>query len=287
MEKTEQAYIMIDFCHIVPTPHLDLVKDREVHLVLAHLIEGDEKYCEFYKNNGAELIMDNSAFEMYKRNEPMYPTNKLIDMAKKVGAHYVVMSDYPKEPIKKTMDAAVEMIPQLREAELSTFFCPQSEPGDIEGLIAAYGWAFYNPAIEYVAFSILNIPLAYNCETENQMQKFLSRWWFMEELDRRFDLKSIHNKHDKKFHFLGMSEGPNEIKLMSKYHDYIDTWDSSAASWAGLNGYKFDNSPTGMINGKFEKEVDFSFETKDTYNLNTAKYNMNYIDGLCGYGIEN
>ena len=42
-----------------------------------------------------------------------------------------------------------------------------------------------------------------------------------------------------------------------------------------------------MINGKFEKEVDFSFETKDSYNINTAKENMNYIDGLCGYGIEN
>ena len=287
MEKTEQVFIMIDFCHIVPTPHLDLVKRREVHLVLAHLIEEDEKYCEFYRNCGAELIMDNSAFEMYKRGEPMYPTEKLITMAEKVGANYVVMSDYPKENALKTISAAYNMMPELVEADIGAFYCPQSEPGDVEGLIASYGWAFHNPAISYVAFSILNIPIAYNCETGNPMQKFLSRWWFMEELDRRFDLKSIHNKYDKKFHFLGMSEGPNEIKLMSKFHDYIDTWDSSAAAWAGLNGYKFDNSPTGMINGKFEKEVDFSFETKDSYNINTAKENMNYIDGLCGYGITN
>ena len=98
---------MIDFCHIVPTSHLDLVKKRSVHLVLAHLIEEDEQYCEFYKNSGADLIMDNSAFEMYKRNEPMYPTEKLIDMANRVGAQYVVMSDYPKEPIKKTIDTKV------------------------------------------------------------------------------------------------------------------------------------------------------------------------------------
>ncbi len=156
---------MIDFCHIVPTANLKLVQRREIHLVLAHLIEEDENYCEFYKNNGGDLILDNSAFEMYKRGEPMYPTEKLIKMAQKVGAQYVVMSDYPKEPIKKTMEAAVEMIPQLKEAGFGTFFCPQSEPGDIEGLIAAYGWAFHNPAIDYVAFSILNIPLAYNCES--------------------------------------------------------------------------------------------------------------------------
>ena len=61
---------MIDFCHIVPTPHLDLVKRREVHLVLAHLIEEDEAYRDFYNKSGAMLIMDNSAFEMYKREQP-------------------------------------------------------------------------------------------------------------------------------------------------------------------------------------------------------------------------
>ena len=272
---------MIDFCHIVPTSHLDLVKKRPVHLVLAHLIEEDEQYCEFYKNSGADLIMDNSAFEMYKRNEPMYPTEKLIDMAQKVGAQYVVMSDYPKEPIKKTIDAAVEMIPQLKEAGFGTFFCPQSEPGDIEGLIASYGWAFHNPDIEYVAFSILNIPLAYGCESGTaqgwRMQKFLSRWKFMKELNRRYDLEKI-KKNGKKFHFLGMTEGPNEIELMAQFSGLIDTWDSSAAVWAGLHGIKFDNSPTGLVQGKFEKEVDFNFVGGDT---KVAVSNMKYIDSLC------
>ena len=52
--------------------------------MLAHLVEEDENYCEFYKNSGAELIMDNSAFEMYKRNEPMYPTEKLIRWLKRL-----------------------------------------------------------------------------------------------------------------------------------------------------------------------------------------------------------
>ena len=60
--------------------------------MLAHLIEEDEAYRDFYNKSGAMLIMDNSAFEMYKREQPMYPTEKLIDMANKVGASYVVMS---------------------------------------------------------------------------------------------------------------------------------------------------------------------------------------------------
>ena len=278
---------MIDFCHIVPTPHLDLVKRREVHLVLAHLIEEDEAYRDFYNKSGAMLIMDNSAFEMYKREQPMYPTEKLIDMANKVGASYVVMSDYPGEPIKRTMDAAVDMIPKLKEAGFGTFFCPQSEEGDIEGLIAAYGWAFYNPDIDYIAFSILNIPIAYGCERGQvdkpwRMQRFLSRWMFMKELSRRFDLQKIH-KSGKKFHLLGMTEGPNEIQLMSDFADIIDTWDSSAAVWAGLNGDSFDQSPTGMRNGKFEKEVDFNFKLRDAdaKNMDYAISNMKYIDSLC------
>ena len=36
------------FCHIAPTPHLDLVDGRLVHLVLAHLIEEDPSYVDFY-----------------------------------------------------------------------------------------------------------------------------------------------------------------------------------------------------------------------------------------------
>ena len=113
---------MIDFCHIVPTANLKLVKRREIHLVLAHLIEEDESYSEFYQNNGGDLIMDNSAFEMYKRGEPMYPTEKLIDMAKKVGAQYVVMSDYPDDDPMKTIEAATKMIPELKKADIGTFF---------------------------------------------------------------------------------------------------------------------------------------------------------------------
>ena len=276
---------MIDFCHIVPTANLKLVQRREIHLVLAHLIEEDENYCEFYKNNGGDLILDNSAFEMYKRGEPMYPTEKLIDMAKKVGAQYVVMSDYPDDDPMKTIEAASKMIPELRKADLGTFFCPQAKKGDLEGLIASYAWAFYNPGIDYVAFSILNIPLAYNCETGTEhgwrMQKFLSRWKFMHALDKRFDLKKI-KQNGKKFHFLGMTEGPNEVELMRPWHDVIDTWDSSAAAWAGLNGISFDRSPTGLKTGKFEKEVDFSACIEDPQYIELACQNMNYIDELCG-----
>lgn len=65
--------------------------------------------------------------------------------------------------------------------------------------------------------------------------------------------------------------------------------------WAGLHGIEFDSSPTGSINGKFEKEVDFSWTISDTdkisqlgsipvgtYNWkNSVAHNLSYIDNLC------
>ena len=65
--------------------------------------------------------MDNSAFEMYKQGRPMYDAEKLIPMAEKVGADYVVMTDYPGEPAELTQNIAGQMAPKLRDAGFGTF----------------------------------------------------------------------------------------------------------------------------------------------------------------------
>jgi hypothetical protein len=76
-----------------------------------------------------------------------------------------------------------------------------------------------------------------------------------------------------------MVDGPNEIKLCKDFK--IDTWDSSAAVWAGLNDITFDSSPTGLINGKFEKEVDFSHYSTDITLLQNVRYNISVIEEMC------
>ena len=64
---------MIDFCHITPTafiPEFFFEEEPRTHLVLAHLIEEDSEYrnqYNFLAANDHEIIMDNSAFERYKR----------------------------------------------------------------------------------------------------------------------------------------------------------------------------------------------------------------------------
>ena len=265
----------------MPTAFLNTyVNKYKTQLVLAHLVEEDEQYKEFFWKYNGTKIMDNSAFEMFKTGQPMYPTDKLIEMGKKVDADYIVMSDYPNEDPSKTIAAAEELAPKFKEAEFGTFFCPQSKIGDLEGLISAFAWAANSHHVDYIGFSILNIPNAYGVEKNNKLQRYLSRLKFVQELDKRGILEQIV-ENGKKIHFLGMVDGPNEIELMgyNGYDECIDTWDSSAAVWYGLNGIKFDSSPTGAVNGKFEKEVDFNEKQGDN---TSVRYNLAYIDKLCG-----
>jgi hypothetical protein len=276
---------MTEFAHITPTAYLDLfAAGRPFHLTLAHLIEQDETYASWYAErdlsrglNPYVNIMDNSAFEMYKEGRDMYPMDKLIEMGTKVGADYIVMSDYPNQPPQVTIDAAIELAPQLREAGFGTFFCPQSEIGDLEGLIAGFEWAAQSEHVDYIGVSILAVPNAYGVEKNNNLQRFMSRWKFMRELHERGILDDI-KENGKKIHFLGMVDGPNECTLVEEYLWAIDSWDSSAAVWAGMCDIQFDNSPTGLIAGKNEIEVDFNHDSADVAKIAKAMYNCRYID---------
>lgn len=278
----------VSFCHIAPVPHLDLVKGRDVHLVLAHLVEENQQYVDFYleekeRNPKTRIILDNSAFELYKRGLPMYPSDKLIAMGERIGADYLVMTDFPAEPGEKTIEMAKVLAPQFHEAGFKTFFVPQSKIGDHKDLIEGFRWASHHPElVDYVGVSILAAPNAYGVERDNKLQRFNSRLRLMYAMQMQavmFDIK--HN--GQLVHYLGMVDGPNEIMFHSVFANWIDTWDSSSAVWAGLNGIIYDDTPTGLRDGKFELEVDFNFKTDDDNLIQLAKDNMNYIDRLC-YG---
>ena len=280
------------FCHIAPTPHLDLVDGRKTHLVLAHLIETDQQYVDFYlqqkEKYNCTIIMDNSAFEMYKQQRPMYDSDKLITMGQRIKADYIVMSDYPNDESAKTIEAAERMAPEIKKEGFKTFYVPQSKIGDMDDYVKGFKYGCYSDNVDYIGVSILGVPNAFGWGTEtNQLQRFASRQRIYYELATT-PLLETAKYLGKKFHFLGMVDGPNEIMFMNPFRKFIDTWDSSAAIWAGLNGLKFDNSPTGLFKGKFEKEVDFNFRTNDYGLIEMAKKNMEYIDKLVwGYLWEN
>lgn len=279
---------MTHFAHISPTAYLDtFCRDQTHHLLLAHLLEKDQAYREWYQNKRIThpydvYIMDNSAFELYKEGRPMFDSFKLIDLAKTVRANYVVMSDYPGRPCIETIAKAQILAPILKDNGFKTFFCPQSQVGDLDDLVYGYKWALDNQdKIDYVAFSILNVPNGYGVEKNNRLQRFLARWSFFLKLHELGIMQQLESS-DIKVHMLGMVDGPQELALIFNTFtvDMIDTWDSSAAVWAGLNNIRFDQSPTGLVNGKFELAVDFDHKTADSNQIRLADYNIAFIESI-------
>ena len=281
---------MIDFCHIAPTAYLDwFTKSNGAHLLLAHLVEEDEEYRNYYANlnDGKYKIMENSAFEMYKQGRPMYSTDDLLPMAELCKADMIVMSDYPGAPAQKTINACIETAPIYKKAGYATFFVPQSEVGDYEDYMYGMKWALGNTEmVDRIGLSILGCPNAFGVEKDNKLQRYLSRWKILRDMEERGWLDD-ENAH-KRFHCLGMVDGPNEIELLWPYVNNIATWDSSAGVWAGLNDIVFDNSPSGLEQGKFEDEVRFDLRADlPVDNINYVNYNVDYINTLCnGYRPE-
>lgn len=281
----------VKFCHISPTKFLsNFTTTNGAHLLLAHLVEEDPAYADYYANldDSKVKILDNSAFEMYKRGEPMYDSSKLITMAKRCKADIIVLSDYPKQPWTKTKLAAENLIPQFKDSGFGTFYVPQGELSDLTGVLRSFEWGLQNKEIDLIGVSILTCPTAFGIEDTKynekdpnkafKLQRFLSRWKMFRELDRAgfLDTKAI-----KRFHCLGMTEGPNEIQLLEPYHRYIYSWDSSAAVWAGINGVQFDHSPSGLTYGKIDSEVDFSYSHEIPTHTKIIHSNIQYINNLC------
>ena len=289
----------MEFCHIAPTNLINFVSDHPRHLVLAHLVESDPNYVWKYLNLKREnpdvtVLLDNSAYERHKQGKPMYPSERLIDLGKKINADYIVMSDYPGEYWAKTKDKAIVMAEAIHAAGFKTFYVPQSELGDIDGLVQSFKWAIAHPEIvDLIGVSILACPIALGLrenrydQTVNgtyRMQRYLARNRVMEILEDRHvldDIEQYRPENARVFHFLGMTEGPNEIRLVKRYWKYIASWDSSSAVWHGVNYIHYDESPTGLRNGKFEREVDFRFNNQLMHDqVEDIKYNIQYIDNI-------
>lgn len=264
------------FSHISPLSFgQQAVQSSSIHLTLAHLIdELGENYTNQFQD-GKDIIMDNSAFEFYKAGKPMLSPNKLIGYANQVNADYVVMTDYPGESGQKTIDAANKLGSLLKDAGFKTFFVPQSKIRDYHDYINTFKWALNQDWIDLIGVSILGVPNAYGVESDNNLQRYLSRYKLLHDLTEDGILQRT-SKFKNKLHFLGMTDGPNEIDLVADFDFFINSWDTSAAVWAGMNNIQFDDSPTGLLHGKFAKEVDFLSEKLDHSNVVTS--NIKFIN---------
>lgn len=253
------------FCVIAPTSYLEHIILTSTHLVLAHLVDHDDRYANFYKScslMGDLVIMDCSAYEL---KEP-YSPEKLISLGKKCYADVIVLPDYPFHPGEKTIEAAEKFIPIFKNEGFKTFFVPQSKKGDVEDWIQSYHWGANNPDVDVLGMSILGIPNAIPwCEPA------YARVVMTTLLQER----KIFNKQ-KHHHYLGLNSGPAlEIPSLIRINA-LDTIDSSGPVWAGILGHEYTlNADSYQSVKKLKMPVQFNYPlTKDKETLKRINHNI-------------
>ncbi len=257
MSKTPQ------FCIITPTSYLEkYASQSSMHLVLAHLVDTDDTYSNFYAGRSEFKIMDNGAFELGESYEP----SKLIELGHKCKANAIVLPDYPFQPSGKTVAAAEALIPQVRSAGFKTMFVPQSETGNWLDWVDGYTWASYNSEIDIIGMSILGIPNALP-----HVEKAYARVVATQLL------QSFNNfNHGKYHHYLGLNAGPAlEIPSLIRMNA-LDSCDSSGPVWAGICGQSYTKATESYSpSRKISKHVDFDYPmVKDQYVLDAIQNNI-------------
>jgi len=254
-----------EFCIIAPTQYLEeYALQSESHLILAHLIDTDDRYAEFYKGLSEDhlKIMDNGAFELGESYNP----SKLIGLATKCGADVIVLPDYPFCGGFKTINAAEEIIDQIKAAGFKTMFVPQSQTGDTQDWIDTYSWAASHPDIDIIGMSILGIPNAIP-----HIHKGYARVVMTQML---IDLNVFNaGKHH---HYLGLNSGPKlEIPSLIQM-GALDTCDSSAPVWAAIAGHRYCvNTDSYMHTSKVPLPVDFSQQSTTNMDVHeNIQYNI-------------
>jgi hypothetical protein len=251
------------FCIITPTAYLEkYASQSSMHLVLAHLVDTDDKYADFYANRSEFKIMDNGAFELGESYNP----EKLIELGKKCKANAIVLPDYPFQPGQKTVDAASALIPAVKSAGFQTMFVPQSETGDWRDWVETYSWASFNSDIDIIGMSILGIPNALNKVPAAYARVVAT--CLLQQMNN-FNFTKYH-------HYLGLNAGPAlEIPALINL-GALDSCDSSGPVWAGICGQMYTKATESYSpSRKISKHVDFNYPmVKDRYVLEAIQNNI-------------
>jgi len=256
------------FCIIAPTAYLGRYATQStMHLVLAHLVDTNDRYASFYASRSEFKIMDNGAFEL---GEP-YKPEELIRLGRQCAADAIVLPDYPGQSWLKTIEAGEKLIPAVKEAGFNTFFAPQSEIGDTEGWVQGYIHGSKSDDIDIIGMSILAIPNA---------MPWLPRTYARVVMTQLLQDRGIFNTN-KYHHYLGLNAGPNlEIPPLLKMKA-LDSCDSSNPVWAGICGNMYSEMFDSFTTRKIDKHVDFHYPMTDSEYVHRAiQNNINMTLGL-------
>jgi len=257
------------FCIITPTSYLDkFASQSSMHLVLAHLVDTDEQYADFYASRQEFKIMDNGAFELGESYNP----EKLIDLGHKCKADAIVLPDYPFQHYEKTIEAALTLGPVVKDAGFKSMYVPQGEVDKTEDWISSYLFAAKNPLVDIIGMSILGIPNALP-----HIPAAYARVVMTQLLQDRhvFD-------YDKYHHYLGLNAGAAlEIPPLVEMNA-LDSCDSSNPVWMAILGHEYtENSDSFLSTKKIHMPVQFDYQlSRDKETLRRIQHNIDMTHSL-------
>ena len=264
---------------ITPTAYLEkYASQSHFHLVLAHLVDVDDIYANFYtkmSERGDFIICDNGAFELGKPYDP----TKLIELGLKCKADAIVLPDYPFEAASKTVGAAGAWIDSVKDAGFKTVFVPQSEAGDVEDWIRGYVWAAEMPSIDIIGMSILGIPNALNKIHVGYARVVMTQILIARGI---FNFNKYH-------HYLGLTSGPKlEIPSLIGM-GALDSCDSSGPVWSAICSHRYSNAHDSLQAArKIETSVNFDYAlTSYEPILEDIQHNINLTLELFKTGDNN
>lgn len=251
---------------IVPTKFLREIAHRQrLHLILAHIVEKDDDYANFYKKlsrRGDTIILDNSDYELPGNN---YTSSDLFRFAEKSGANVLMAPEVYKDG-PKTAKAILEFAYEVKHTLSKSMSVFGTLHGNSNNEILDCHNAVAN-SVEWIGLSCRLTPEPEYCDywTDNHsMNDSIRRNAFVHWM-RPWMKSSI------KYHLLGLNH-PYELAHYSTVPEIFSN-DSSCAYLNAQIGKDVSNTfsydkPIERLDFDYSGEVDLNLLVK---NLRTLK----------------
>ena len=246
----------MDLGIICPTRYLnDFALKSSYHLVLAHLVQQDEYYCEFYKRRalaGDFITLDNSSYEL---GDDVFTPKQLIDLALKVGAREVMAPEHFGDGTKtfEKVAAFSEEFHQhdaAKDLNIAITIHGRTE----REILSCFARCSHIAGVRTIGLSCrLDFPMATRSVISNStLRRSLCRIQIFNQIRVEVEL----DEDPMCVHLLGMNH-PSEL-MYYKGCGIVRSHDSSAAFVLGYNNFDLDFGP-GYT--KVSQKLDFDLKT--------------------------
>jgi hypothetical protein len=224
-----------------------------VHLVLAHLLQDNPEYWNFYAtriNIGETVILDNGAYEKGMALD----SDEYGMLISAFHPTVAVLPDLLMQRAQLTVSASLRFLDRWGQLPVEWMFVPQSTPDDLPNWYAALNTTLADMRVGHL-ITWCGLPRALHTHFGGVRVRVAAV------------IKTLYPSL--KLHALGM--GNASIAEYNDLKPLCESIDSSCAVWRGWNGYRLDDA-----------WPDFAFDinAKDLGNDKVIEYNLN----LLGYG---